>query len=111
MKMLRTATVHGPRSDGVRTMLSAVAVVTGMWLSGVVDQPAAEGSFDEAVGEVGGARMWIAETPGDDARSDEPIVSTSEDVPCGTEKHRTSVRMERVATRKRPEVMVPLRDA
>ena len=111
MKMLRTATGHGRRSDGVRTMLSVVAIVTGTWLSGVVDRPAAGSSSTEAIGEIGGAWTWVAETPGEDSRSDEPIVSTSKDVPCGTAADRTSVRMERVATRKRPEVMVPLRGA
>ena len=95
MKM--TATVHGRRNEKVRAVLSVVAVVMGTWLSGVVDRSAAESSASEAIGEFDGVWTWVAESPAADARSDDPVVSTS-DVPCGdsgtaaTEAPRASAR-------------------
>lgn len=79
---MMTATVHGRRNEKMRAALSVVAVVTGTWLSGVVDRPAAESNANEAIGEFDGVWTWVAESPAADAWSDEPVVSAS-DVPCG----------------------------
>lgn len=155
------------RYEGLKTVLSAVVIVTGLWVSGVVDQAELEGNVLEVTGELVGVWSWVAESPADEAWSGEPVASlfefrqadaglvarvllrsddsgTIEDVTrihyedgnlClvtagGTEFHgalrddgstidgtieidgiRASARLERVVTRKRPQVMVPLRDA
>ena len=91
---MRTATVHGRRNDGVRAVLSAVAIVSGTWLSGVVDRPVHESNVNEAIGDIDGVWTWVADSPAVDARSDEPVVSYI-DVPCGfggTEALRASAR-------------------
>lgn len=80
--MRRMATAHGSGNEKFRAVLSVVAVVTGTWLSGVVDRPAAESNANEAIGEFDGVWTWVAESPAADARSDEPVVSYSE-VPRG----------------------------
>ena len=92
--MRRTATVHGRRSEGVKAVLSAVAVVSGTWLSGVVDTSATESNVNEAIGEIDDVWTWVADSPAVDARSDEPVVSYF-DVSCsadGTDAVRASAR-------------------
>jgi len=92
MTMKYTATVRGRRHEGLRAMLSVAAVVTGTWLSGVVDRPAMESSVNEATGEFGEVWTWVAESSGETTRSDEPVVS-SFDLRCenaGTETSRAS---------------------
>lgn len=80
--MTRMATAHGRRNEKLRAVLSVVAVVTGTWLSGVVDRPATGSNANETLGEFDGVRTWVAESPAADGRSGEPVVSYS-DVPCG----------------------------
>ena len=93
--MMRTATRRGRRHEGLRAVLSAVMVVTGTWLSGVVDRPASESSADEAIGDVDGVWTWVAESPAEDVWSDAPVVSTLESR-CGrtgpTQQRRASAR-------------------
>lgn len=72
------ATVRGRRHEGLRAVLSVVMVVTGMWLSGVVDRPASESSVDEAIGDADGVWTWVAESPSADVWSGEPVVSALE---------------------------------
>lgn len=87
-----TATVRRRRHEGLKAVLSVAAVVTGTWLSGVVDRPAMGSNVNEATGDFGGVRTWVAESSGETARSDEPVVS-SFDLRCedaGTEAPRAS---------------------
>lgn len=90
--MRRTAMGTGRRYEGFRAVLSVAAVVTGTWLSGVVDRSAMESNVNEAAGDFDEVGTWVAESPGADARSDEPVVS-SFDLRCeepGTEQTRAS---------------------
>jgi hypothetical protein len=90
--MKHTAMVTGRRNEGFRAVLSVAAVVTGMWVSGVVDRPAMESNVNEAAGDFGEVWTWVAESSGADARGDEPVVS-SFDLRCedaGTEQTRAS---------------------
>ncbi len=153
--------------EGLRTLLSAVVIVMGTWLTGEVGQTGLESNAFEATGDIVGVWRWVAESPADRAWSGDPVASffeftqvgsglmarvmlrdrmgsSIEDVTHisfengrlwletagGTEFHgrlsadgraiegtfarngfRSNVSLERVVTRKRPQVMVPLRAA
>ena len=154
-------------NEGLRTLLSAVVIVGGTWLAGEAGQAGLESNVFEAAGDIVGVWTWVAESPGDEARSGTPVVSFFEfkqadsglmarvllrraggssieqvtslsfengrlclSTAGGTEFSgllspdglaiegtiarngvRSEASLERVATRKRPQVMVPLRDA
>ncbi len=155
------------RNEGLRTLLSAVVIVVGTWLTGEVGQTGLESNAFEAAGDIEGVWTWVAESPADKAWSGDPVASFFEfrqvdsglmarvmlqnrsgssiekvthisfengrlslETAGGTEFHgrlsadgraidgtiawdgfRSNVSLERVVTRKRPQVMVPLRDA
>ncbi|MFQ5529588.1 MAG: hypothetical protein ACE5FP_04500 [Gemmatimonadota bacterium] len=154
-------------NEGFKTLLSAVVIVVGTWLAGEVGHTGLESNVFEVTGDIVGVWTWVAESPADEARSDNPVASffefrqadsglmarvmlRDEDGPSieqvtslsfkngrlclatagGTEFSgllspdgraidgtiawngiRSAASLERVATRKRPQVMVPLRDA
>jgi hypothetical protein len=68
---------HGlaTRNEGLRTLLSAVVIVVGTWLAGDVGQTGLEGNVYEATGDIVGVWSWVAESPADEAWSDDPVAS------------------------------------
>lgn len=73
---MRIAAVHGRRRERLRALLSLGAVVTGTWLSGVVDGQATGAGADEATWDLEGVRTWVVESPVVVAWSEEPVVSS-----------------------------------
>jgi len=62
-------------NEGLRTLLSAVVIVVGTWLAGDAGQAGLEGNVFEATGDIVGVWSWVAESPGDDTWSGDPVAS------------------------------------